>query len=117
MSAEEGRVSRRMELVRPIRSTFWELRGCWATGRRVALSIDADLRRAEGFVTSVAATDAYVKIGDLLIPGDRILALHYPSRLGDSSFEDRPGTSWDGRPRRRKPLEGEIEMEFGGLEC
>lgn len=102
-----------LALVRPIPATFWELRGCWATGRRVALTIDADSRRAEGHVTSVAATDAYVKIGDLLVPADRILAVHVPSRLGDSTFDDRPGSSWRGRPRRDLPMPGQEEMEIG----
>jgi hypothetical protein len=73
------------DLVRPSSSMLWELRGCWATGRRVALSLDADVRRAEGHVTAVAATDAYVKVGDLMVPTDRILAVHLPSRLGDST--------------------------------
>jgi hypothetical protein len=103
-----------LALVRPVPATFWELRGCWATGRRVALTlVDADLSRAEGHVTSVAATDAYVKIGDLLVPADRILAVHLPSRLGDSTFEDRPGSAWAGRPRRPGAMPGQAEMEIG----
>jgi hypothetical protein len=96
-------------LVRPVRSTFWELRGCWATGRRVALSLDADVLRVEGFLTSVSATDAFVKMGDLLIPADRILAVHLPTRLGDSTFRDGEG-HWSGPPRRPVQLGGQQEM-------
>jgi hypothetical protein len=99
-------------LVRPVRSTFWELRGCWATGRRVALSLDADVLRVEGHLTSVSATDAFVKMGDLLIPGERILAVHQPTRLGDSSI--RGGEAWAGPPRRPVQLGGQTEMEFDG---
>jgi hypothetical protein len=98
------------ELVRPVTATFWELRGAWATGRRVSLTLDADVLRAEGHVTSVAATDAYVKIGDLLIPAGTILAVHRPSRLGDSDV--RPDEPWAGRPRAPKQIPGQHEMEM-----
>jgi hypothetical protein len=97
------------DLVRPVAAIFWDLRGAWASGRRVALSLDADVRRVEGHVTRVSATDAVVYVGDLLVPGDRILAVHSPSRLGDSTV--RAGDSWSGRPRRPTTLEGQTELE------
>jgi hypothetical protein len=98
-----------MDLVRPLAAIFWDLRGAWASGRRVALSLDADVPRAEGCVTRVSATDASVHVGDLLVPADRILAVHLPSRLGDSSIS--PGERWAGSPRRPVTLEGQTEME------
>jgi len=99
-------------LVRPRPAIFWDLRGAWATGRRVALSLDADVSRAEGFVTRVSATDANVYVGDLLVPGDRILAVHLPSRLGDSTV--RAGDPWAGAPQRPRPLEGQTELRLEG---
>lgn len=96
-------------LVRPLSAIFWDLRGAWATGRRVALTLDADVPRAEGHVTKVSASDAHVFVGDLLVPADRILAVHWPSRLGDSTV--RRGDPWAGRPRRQETIEGQTEME------
>jgi hypothetical protein len=96
-------------LERPRAAIFWDLRGAWASGRRVALSLAADVARAEGFVTRVSATDASVHVGDLLIPADAILALHLPSRLGDSSI--RAGDPWAGPRRRPVALEGQTELE------
>lgn len=96
------------ELVRPLRATFWELRACWATGRRVALSLDADVARVEGHVTKVSATDASVHIGDILVPASAILAVHLPSRLGDSTV--RQGDAWAGRRRRPDAPEGQSEL-------
>lgn len=99
-------------LVRPLAGTFWELRGCWATGRRVALTLDADVPRVEGHVTRVSATDASVYVGDILVPASAILAVHLPSRLGDSTV--RQGDRWAGRPRRERPAEGQHELPMEG---
>jgi hypothetical protein len=99
-------------LVRPRAAIFWDLRGAWASGRRVALSLDADVPRAEGFVTKVSATDSNVHVGDLLVPADRILAVHLPSRLGDSTV--RAGDPWAGTPRRVRPLQGQTELRMEG---
>lgn len=98
------------EIVRPIPATFWELRGCWATGRRVTLLLDADVRRAEGHVTKVAATDAFVCLGDLLVPAERILAVHLPSRLGDSTYVEGAGP-WHGSPRKPVTYPGQLDLE------
>jgi hypothetical protein len=103
-----------MALVPPLGGIFWDLRGCWATGRRVALSVDADVSRLEGHVTRVSATDAFVCVGDVLVPGDRIMAVHLPSRLGDSSFTDQPGATWAGRPRRPEQYPGQAELPLEG---
>src|SRR3954452_24896915 len=101
-----------MDLVRPLSAIFWDLRGAWATGRRVALSLDADVSRAEGHVVRVSATDASVYIGDLLIPADRILAVHLPSRLGDSTVS--PGEQWGGTARRPRAPAGQTELPIEG---
>lgn len=78
-----------------------ELRAAWATGRRVALSLErADFDRMEGIVTRVAASGAYVRLRGRLVPLDRVLALHYPSRLGDSDHGKRAG-GWAGAGRAR----------------
>jgi hypothetical protein len=90
----DSRVSGCTDLVRPLASIAWELRFAWASGRRVALTINGDVVRAEGFVTTVAATDAYVKVGGLHIPLDRVLAVSHPSLLGDSTW--REGERWRG---------------------
>jgi hypothetical protein len=87
-------------LIRPTSSTAWELRGAWATGLRVSVTIDAlDLQRLEGHVSAVSATDAYAVISQRQIPLDRVLAVHRPSLLGDSSFEQ--GEAWR---RRSTPV-------------
>jgi len=72
----------------------WELRGAWATGHRVSVSLDvAELPRVEGHVARVSATDAYVVITGRHIPLDRVLAVHRPSLLGDSTCRD-PEKAW-----------------------
>ena len=100
-------------LIRPIRSVFWELRTAWATGRRVSLSLDprCDRHRIEGHVKRVSATDAFVYVGNEHIPGELILAVHNPSRLGDSTVGDRE--RWHGRALRWQP---QVE-ELPGIEA
>lgn len=95
-------------LIRPIRSVLWELRTCWATGRRVSLSLDerCSMDRLEGHITRVASTDAFVCLGSVHVPADTILAVHSPSRLGDSTFEE--GEAWRGRARRHVPQVEEL---------
>lgn len=79
-----------------------ELRAAWASGRRVALSLErTDFDRMEGIVTRVAATGAWVRLRGHLVPLDRVLALHWPSRLGDSDHGGRAG-GWAGVGRRRE---------------
>lgn len=74
-------------LVRLPSAVVWELRAAWATGRRVALSLDqrASMRRLEGHVSAVSATGAHVHLAGRHVPVDAILAVHLPSRLGDST--------------------------------
>jgi len=72
-------------IVRPPSSIAWELRAAWAVGRRVACSLDrCDIPRIEGIVQSVSSTDAFVIVAGMHVPLDRVLAVHHPSRLGDS---------------------------------
>jgi hypothetical protein len=90
-----------MMLVLPQSSIAWELRSAWATGRRVALSLQGcSVGRLEGFVQRVAATDALVRVAGYDVPLVAVLAVHYPSRLGDSSHEGGP---WRGRARLVQP--------------
>lgn len=57
----------------------------------------APLSRRVTVVAAVSATDAYVIIRRLHIPLDRVLAVHKPSLLGDSTAR---GGQWSGpRPR------------------
>lgn len=88
-------------------SVAWELRSAWASGRRVALSLDdrATARRLEGHITGVASTGAYVALAGRHIPLDVILAVHLPSRLGDSSAR---GDSFHGPARRVVPQEEDL---------
>lgn len=90
-----------MALVRPVSSVAWELRGAWASGRRVSVTLErADLERVEGVVHAVAATDAHATIAGRLVPLDRILAVHLPSRLGDSTVR---GAAFHGPARLVSP--------------
>jgi hypothetical protein len=94
-------------LVRPLSATAWELRTAWATRRRVAVSLErADLERVEGYVFAVAATGVSATIAGIVIPLDRILAVHHPSLLGDATGR---GGSYDG-PARREPMAGQAEI-------
>jgi hypothetical protein len=95
-------------LQRPPSAIVWELRSAWAVGRRIAVSLErADIDRIEGHVQRVAATGATVTIAGLLVPLDRVLAVHQPSRLGDSTVGE--DERWRGRARRRV-LEGQEEL-------
>lgn len=89
-------------LVLPDAAKAWELRAAWATGKRVALSLDesCDRQRVEGHVTRVAGSGAFVVVRGLHIPVERVLAVHSPSRLGDSTAR---GDGWHGRPRLVHP--------------
>jgi hypothetical protein len=73
----------------------WDLRGAWATGRRVALRLDetCEIERVEGTVSHVAASSAFVRIrdleGEIIVPMGAILSLHWPHWLeGGSSPRD-----------------------------
>jgi hypothetical protein len=78
---------------------LFELRSAWASGRRVALSLErCDYPRMEGIVTRVAPSGAYARVRGRLVPLDRVLALHWPSRLGDS--DHRRAAGWAGAGRR-----------------
>jgi hypothetical protein len=95
----------------PISAKGWQLRGAWATGRRVAVTIDSpDLSRAEGFVTSVSATNAYLIIAGWHVPLDAVLAVHFPSLLGDSTWDPKEG-AWRGK-RRQIDRPGQTEFPF-----
>lgn len=83
------------------RKMVWELRSAWATGRRVVLTLErADFDRMEGIVTRVAASGSGVVVRGRLVPMDRVLAVHYPSRLGDSTH-GRRAAGWAGVGRGR----------------
>lgn len=99
-------------LARVLRSVAWELRTCWAQGLRISLRVLGDVERVEGHVRTVSPTDAFVVVGDLHVPLDRVLAVYRPSRLGDSDFDDRGRERWRGQvPRgaRRDPRQTELE--------
>jgi hypothetical protein len=87
-------------LIRPLSSIAWELRSAWASGRRVSLTLGADEDRVEGHVQRVAATGAFVVVRSLHVPMESVLAVHHPSRLGDSTATD--DERWRGR-RHREP--------------
>lgn len=73
----------------------WELRAAWANGRRVALTLEhCDVDRVEGVVTRVSATGATAVVGGTLVPLDRALAIHWPSRLGDGARSGRRGAGF-----------------------
>lgn len=81
-----------MKLVRPTSAITWDLRGAWAKRKRVALSLDERCtpRRLEGTIQRIATTGAFVVIEGFHVPTDAILAVHNPSRLGDSNVDDAP---------------------------
>ena len=96
-------------LTRDLDAVAWELRGHWASGRRVALSIDGDVSRVEGHVQAVSPTGAYVVVAELHVPLDRVLAVHRPSRLGDSTVAF--GEAWFGRAHRFEQIPGQLSFD------
>ncbi len=97
-------------LIRPAAAIAWEIRAAWATGRRVAVTLErADVDRIEGHVRSVFATGSAAMIAGWLVPLDRVLAVHLPSRLGDS--EGCVG-AWHGPARRVEPTPGQGEFAW-----
>lgn len=95
-----------MALIRPLGAIAWELRGAWATGRRVSLSLEQRAGgRLEGHVHRVAATGAFVVVSGVHVPLDDVLAVHHPSRLGDSTAA---AERWRGRARRVVPQREEL---------
>lgn len=98
-------------LARPLRAVAWELRTAWALGRRVSLTLErCDQDRAEGLVGGVAATDAWVRVAGTLIPLDRVLAVHLPSRLGDSTHRG-DGDFHGQRPAVLDTLPGQLTID------
>lgn len=66
-------------------------------------------------MTTVAATGAYCRVSGLLVPLDRILAVHHPTRLGDTSYVE--GELWRGPvplAAVRDPRQLELIDEGGG---
>ncbi len=85
--------------------TAWELRSAWAAGRRVALTLDlADPSRIEGTVSAVAATGVTATVARVLVPLELVLAVHLPSRLGDSNARE----AFHGPGRRVVPPDEEL---------
>lgn len=76
-----------LALERPVATIAWDLRTAWAAGWRIAVSLErSDRDRLEGCVSHVSATAAFVTVAGVHVPLDRVLAVHRPSRLGDSSW-------------------------------
>lgn len=89
-------------LIRPASAKAWDLRSAWATGRRVSVRTDIEgFERLEGIVSRVAPTSAFARIAGRVVPLDRVLSVHHPSRLGDS----KAGKVWGGAGRLRTPQE------------
>lgn len=86
-----------LALVRQVSSVAWELRVAWARGLRVSLTINGDVRRVEGFVESVSPTGAYALLSGLHVPLGAVLAVHRPSRLGDSTYREGGAVEWEGK--------------------
>ncbi len=97
------------DLVRLASSVLWELRAAWASGRRVSVTLErADVARVEGHVGAVSATGASVCINGLMVPMDRVLAVHQPSRLGDS---EGCVFAWHGAGHRVEQIPGQHPLE------
>lgn len=102
-----------MELIRPTSAKAWDLRASWAAGWRVSVTLEAppcDRPRIEGIVSAVSATGARARIRGLWFPLDYVLAVHKPSRLGDSTAR----TTWGGHPRRIVLQAEELPLEHEG---
>jgi hypothetical protein len=92
-------------LVRPLSAVTWELRTSWASGRRVALTLEGcDMPRLEGIVTAVASSGAFARVRGLHVPTDNILAIHWPSILGDGNGGN------NGAPRRVQAAPGQTSL-------
>ena len=89
---------------------LWEARGAWASGRRVAASLmlEGHVERLEGHVSRVAATGAFVVLAGTHVPTGVLLAVHHPSRLGDSTYREDPERPFLGRARRHVPQREEL---------
>ena len=55
----------------------------------------------EGIVSRVAPSGAFVVVGGLHVPLECVLAVHWPSRLGDSTHKG--ATGWRGPGHRWEP--------------
>jgi hypothetical protein len=82
-------------LIRRVDALLDELRAAWASGRRVSVSV-AGGGRVEGEVVHVSTTGAFVDVADGRVLAGDLLAVHLPSRLGDSSVRG-AGFHFDGR--------------------
>jgi len=79
-------------------AVLWDLRTAWATNRWISVTLDLEhCPRLEGTVGHVAASSTHATIAGRHVPIARILAVHWPTRLGDSTQGHRPGH------RRRRP--------------
>lgn len=69
-----------MLLERREQQTAWELRGAWASGRRVVLTLSdrCQVRRVEGVVSYVSTTGAFVVAQGWHIPTAEILGVAAP---------------------------------------
>jgi hypothetical protein len=99
------------DLVRAVRSTATELRSALATGRRVSLTIQGDTRRVEGLVQTVSPTDAFAIVSGVHVPLSRVLGVHLPSRLGDSTV--RPTETFHGAGNRVEDRPGQTALDVG----
>ena len=104
-----------LALIRPISATAWELRAAWARGLRISVTLDGRCRmaRLEGHVSAVAATDASDHIAGWHVPLDAILAVHRPSRLGDSTHHGAGhwhGHAYKAPQREELPLDAHREF-------
>lgn len=99
-------------LVRPLSAVTWELRRAWASGRRVALSLErCDMDRVEGVVTRVSSSGALARVRGLHVPTDRILAVHWPSVVGDGERQGKSATPMpDGKGRAIVTGPGQTEL-------
>lgn len=101
-------------LIRYVGSIATDLRRAWASGQRVSLTIEGEYDRIEGWVKHVSATDAFVVISarnldkrsNWHVPLHRVLAVHNPSRLGDSTVLSTE--QWNGTPLRVVPQAEEL---------
>lgn len=117
------------QLVRSFVSMLAELRGAWISGRRVSVSV-AGHGRLEGWIARVAATDSFVVVDvpsvvtvkgkrrvrhDLCdVPTERLLAIHNPSVLGDSTA-DLSIEPWRGRGYAPPPPQLEALFDYAAL--